>query len=65
VRYHSEPIRIEDASLAIVGAMVPDRLREVLAGADDPRRVEARWWPGQGCQKPLPESWRRSSAATR
>ena len=35
VRYHGEPIRIEHASLAIVGGMVPDRLREVLADADD------------------------------
>ncbi len=35
VRYHGEPIRIEHAALAIVGGMVPDRLREVLAGADD------------------------------
>jgi hypothetical protein len=35
VRYHGEPIRIEHASLSIIGGMVPDRLREVLAGADD------------------------------
>jgi hypothetical protein len=35
VHYHGEPIRIEHASLAIVGGMVPDRVREVLAGADD------------------------------
>jgi len=35
VRYHGEPIRIEHAALAIVGGMVPDRLRKVLAGADD------------------------------
>jgi hypothetical protein len=35
VRYHGEPIRIEHASLAIIGGMVPDRLREVLADADD------------------------------
>jgi hypothetical protein len=35
VRYHGAPIRIEHASLAIIGGMVPDRLRETLAGADD------------------------------
>jgi hypothetical protein len=35
VRYHGEPIRIEHASLAIVGGMVPDRLRQTLADADD------------------------------
>jgi hypothetical protein len=35
VRYHGEPIRIEHASLSIIGGMVPDRLREVLGGADD------------------------------
>jgi Protein of unknown function (DUF3987) len=36
VKYHDkEPIRIEHASLAIVGGMVPDRLREVLMQADD------------------------------
>jgi hypothetical protein len=35
VKYHGDPIRIEHASVAIIGGMVPDRLREVLAGADD------------------------------
>jgi hypothetical protein len=35
VRYHGEPIRIEHASLSIIGGMVPDRLREILSGADD------------------------------
>ncbi len=35
VRYHGAPVRIERASLAIIGGMVPDRLREVLANADD------------------------------
>jgi hypothetical protein len=35
VRYHGDPVRIEPASLAIIGGMVPDRLRETLAGADD------------------------------
>jgi uncharacterized protein DUF3987 len=35
VKYRDEPVRIEHASLAIVGAIVPDRLREVLADADD------------------------------
>jgi hypothetical protein len=35
VKYHSAPVRIERASLAILGGMVLDRLREVLAEADD------------------------------
>jgi len=35
VRYHGDPVRIEHATLAIIGGMVPDRLRETLAGADD------------------------------
>jgi Protein of unknown function (DUF3987) len=35
VRYHGEPIRIDHAVLSIIGGMVPDRLREVLADADD------------------------------
>jgi Protein of unknown function (DUF3987) len=35
VRYHDAPVRIEHASLAIIGSMVPDRLREALADADD------------------------------
>jgi hypothetical protein len=35
VRYHDAPVRIEHAALAIIGGMVPDRLREVLTGADD------------------------------
>src|SRR5262249_54092956 len=34
VRYHGKPLRIEHASLAIVGGMVPDKLRRTLAGAD-------------------------------
>ncbi len=32
---HDEPVRIEHCSLAIIGGMVPDRLREALADADD------------------------------
>jgi hypothetical protein len=35
VKFHSAPVRIEHASLAILGGMVPDRLREALADADD------------------------------
>jgi hypothetical protein len=35
VRYHGAPIRIEHAALSIFGGMVPDRLRKVLAGAND------------------------------
>jgi hypothetical protein len=35
VKYHGTPVRIEHASLAIIGGMVPDRLRGALVGADD------------------------------
>ena len=35
VKFNGVPLRIEHASLAIVGGMVPDRLREALADADD------------------------------
>jgi hypothetical protein len=35
VKYRDEPIRIQHASLAIIGAIVPDRLRQVLADSDD------------------------------
>jgi hypothetical protein len=35
VRYHGAPVRIEHASLAVLGGMVPDRLRKTLADADD------------------------------
>jgi hypothetical protein len=35
VKFNGIPLRIEHASLAIIGSMVPDRLREALADADD------------------------------
>ena len=35
VKYRGQPVRIEHTALAILGGMQPDRLREVLAGADD------------------------------
>ena len=35
VKFHCAPVRIEHASLAILGGMVPDKLREALADADD------------------------------
>ena len=35
VKFNGVPLRIEHTSLAIVGGMVPDRLREALAAADD------------------------------
>jgi Protein of unknown function (DUF3987) len=46
VKYTAAPVRIRYASLAIVGGMVPDRLREALADADDglaPRFIYV--WP--------------------
>jgi hypothetical protein len=35
VKFHGNPVHIEHCSLAILGGMVPDRLREVIADADD------------------------------
>ena len=35
VKHRGQPVRIERTSLAILGGMPPDRLREALAGADD------------------------------
>jgi hypothetical protein len=35
VKHRGTPVRIERASLAILGGMQPDRLREVLIGPDD------------------------------
>jgi Protein of unknown function (DUF3987) len=35
VKYRGQPVRIPRATLAILGGMQPDRLREALAGADD------------------------------
>lgn len=35
VKFEGEPVRIEHAALAIMGGMVPDKLRETLAEADD------------------------------
>jgi hypothetical protein len=35
VKFNGEPLRIEHASLSIIGGMVPDRLRGVLADSDD------------------------------
>jgi len=35
VKFNAVPLRIEHASLSIIGGMVPDRLRDALAEADD------------------------------
>jgi hypothetical protein len=35
VRYHGEPIHIDHTSVAILGGIVPDKLRGMLAGTDD------------------------------
>jgi hypothetical protein len=45
VKFDGVPLRIEHASLSIIGGMVPDRLREALAEADDglPARFIFMW----------------------
>jgi hypothetical protein len=45
VKFNAVPLRIEHASLSIIGGMVPDRLRDALAEADDglPAYQSRRW----------------------
>jgi hypothetical protein len=45
VKFNAVPLRIEHASLSIIGGMVPDRLRDALAEADDglPARLFFIW----------------------
>jgi hypothetical protein len=46
VKHRGQPVRIERASLAILGGMQPDRLREVLTGPDDGLAARFLWiWP--------------------
>jgi hypothetical protein len=56
VRYHGAPVRIEHASLAIIGGMVPDRLRDTLADADDGLAARLIYvWPDPAPIAPLCE----------
>ena len=56
MRYHGAPIRIEHASLAILGGIVPDRLREALADADDGLAARPIYvWPDPAPIEPLPD----------
>jgi hypothetical protein len=45
VKFNAVPLRIDHASLSIIGGMVPDRLRDALAEADDglPARLFFIW----------------------
>jgi uncharacterized protein DUF3987 len=66
VRYHDVPLRIEHASLAMIGGMVPDRLREVLADADD--GLAARFiyiWPDLPPIAPLSDRGEADAASGR
>jgi hypothetical protein len=46
VKHRGQPVRIERASLAILGGIQPDRLREVLEGPDDGLAARFLWlWP--------------------
>jgi hypothetical protein len=66
VRYHGEPIRIEHASLAIIGGMVPDRLRKVLAGADDGLAARLMYiWPAPMPIEPLADRGDNEAAQRR
>jgi hypothetical protein len=56
IKFNGVPLRIEHASLAILGGMVPDRLRAALADADD--GLPARFifvWPDPAPIAPLCE----------
>jgi hypothetical protein len=54
VKYRDDPVRIEHCSLAVVGCMVPDRLREVLADADDGLAARLLYvWPDPAPITPL------------
>jgi Protein of unknown function (DUF3987) len=49
VKHRGQPVRIERASLAILGGMQPDRLREVLTDPDDGLAARFLWiWPEPG-----------------
>lgn len=54
VKFSGKPIDIRFASLAIAGGIVPDRLREALAGADDGLAARFIWvWPDAPPYRPL------------
>jgi hypothetical protein len=54
VKFNGNPLRIEHAALAMLGGMVPDKLRETLAEADDGLGVRFIYvWPEPLPIKPL------------
>jgi Protein of unknown function (DUF3987) len=54
VKHRSRPVRIERTSLAILGGMQPDRLREVLTGPEDGLTTRFVWvWPETAPVGPL------------
>jgi hypothetical protein len=66
VRYHGAPIRIEHATLAIVGGLVPDRLRETLEGADDGLAARLIYvWPDPAPIAPLTDRGDANAARRR
>jgi hypothetical protein len=58
VKFNGVPLRIEHAALAMLGGMVPDKLREALAEADDGLAARfiylARTVANQAARKPKP-----------
>ena len=65
VKFNGTPVRIEHASLAIIGGMVPDRLREALAEADDGLAARLFYvWPEPRPIAPL-KQWGDTEAARR
>ena len=54
VKHRGQPVRIERTSLAILGGMQPDRLREVLTGPEDGSTTRFAWvWPETAPVGPL------------
>jgi putative DNA primase/helicase len=66
VKFNGVPIRIEHAALAMLGGMVPDKLREALAEADDGLGVRFIYiWPEPLPIKPLKNCSQADAAARR
>jgi hypothetical protein len=66
VRYHGSPVRIEHAALGIIGGMVPDRLRDALADADDGLAARLLYiWPELPPIKPLADCGDAAAAERR
>jgi hypothetical protein len=63
VKYRGQPVRIARTSLAILGGLQPDRLREVLSGPDDGLAARIAYvWPEPAPIAPLDSEDARAGA---